>query len=65
MHSRLQKAGRYLGQVGRLMVGVTDYQTYVDHMRRTHPQQPCMTYEEFFLERQRARYGGRGGGRCC
>ncbi|TSB44438.1 CstA-like transporter-associated (seleno)protein, partial [Alkalicoccobacillus porphyridii] len=24
-----------------------------------------MTYEEFFRERQDARYGGKGGARCC
>ncbi|HDG9129142.1 TPA: YbdD/YjiX family protein, partial [Klebsiella pneumoniae] len=32
-----------------------------------HPDQPYMTYEEFFRERQQARYGGdgKGGVRCC
>jgi uncharacterized short protein YbdD (DUF466 family) len=24
-----------------------------------------MTYEEFFRERQDARYGGKGGAKCC
>ncbi|PLO26768.1 hypothetical protein CWN45_27690, partial [Klebsiella pneumoniae] len=27
-----------------------------------HPDQPYMTYEEFFRERQQARYGGDGKG---
>jgi uncharacterized short protein YbdD (DUF466 family) len=48
----------------RLMVGVPDYETYVAHMRATHPDQPAMTYEEFFRERQNARYGS-GAGKCC
>jgi uncharacterized short protein YbdD (DUF466 family) len=33
-------------------------------MRRHHPERPVMSYEEFFTERQQARYRN-GGGRCC
>jgi uncharacterized short protein YbdD (DUF466 family) len=39
----------------RLMVGVPDYDTYVQHRRANHPGQPVMTYEEFFMERLQAR----------
>jgi hypothetical protein len=37
------------------------------HMQTNHPDKPYMTYEEFFRERQQARYGGdgKGGVRCC
>ncbi len=51
----------------RLMVGVPSYDAYAEHMRRTHPDKPVMTYAEFFRDRQAARYGGGGGGglRCC
>ena len=42
------KAGKYLGQTARLMIGVPDYDNYVEHMRVTHPDQTPMTYEEFF-----------------
>ena len=54
-------------QGARLMVGVPDYDTYAEHMRRLHPDKPLMTYAEFFRERQSARYGGgaRAGFRCC
>ncbi|MDY0241229.1 MAG: YbdD/YjiX family protein [Rhodospirillaceae bacterium] len=55
---------KLLKQTGRMMVGVPDYDTYVEHRRVTHPDQPVMTYEEFFIERQNSRYGGRIG-RCC
>jgi uncharacterized short protein YbdD (DUF466 family) len=48
----------------RLMVGLPDYEGYVAHMRATHPDRPVMTYEEFFRERQNARYGS-GAGKCC
>lgn len=64
MFDQLAKAGRYLGQAARLMVGVPDYDNYVQHMRLTHPEQEPMTYEEFFRERQEARYGS-GRGSCC
>ncbi len=64
MLDELAKAGRYLGQTMRLMVGVPEYSTYVTHMEKTHPDKPVMTYEEFFRERQEARYAG-GVGKCC
>lgn len=60
------RAGRYMGQTMRLMVGLPEYGTYVSHMEDAHPDLPRMTYEEFFRERQEARYGGNGKvGRCC
>lgn len=65
MFGDLSKMGKYLGQAARLMVGMPDYDTYVAHMRQTHPELPVMTYEEFFRERQEARYGGASGARCC
>jgi len=64
LRDNAQTAGRYLGQAMRLMVGLPDYDGYVAHMRATHPDRPIMTYEEFFRERQQARYGS-GAGRCC
>jgi len=66
MFENLAKAGKYLGQAARLMVGVPDYDTYVQHMRLTHPEQIPMSYEEFYRERVEARYGGKNGSsRCC
>lgn len=67
MFSDLARVGKYLGQAARLMVGVPDYDAYVQHMRLTHPEQTPMSYEEFFRECQEARYGGADGrpGRCC
>ncbi|HVE07426.1 MAG TPA: YbdD/YjiX family protein [Paraburkholderia sp.] len=64
LRTDVRSAGRYLGQALRLMVGVPDYETYVAHMRATHPDQPVMSYEAFFRERQNARYGA-GAGKCC
>jgi uncharacterized short protein YbdD (DUF466 family) len=51
-------------QAARLMIGIPDYDTYVAHRRAKHPEEPIMTYVEFFRERQQARYTI-GNGRCC
>jgi len=48
-------------QTARLMVGIPDYDTYVAHRRARHPGEPVMSYQEFFRERQKARYGCEGG----
>jgi len=64
----LAESGRYLArsmaQSLRLMVGLPDYDTYLSHMARTHPEREPMSYQSFFRERLEARYGA-GKGRCC
>jgi len=64
MLDTLAQAGRYLGQSLRLMVGLPDYDRYLAHMERAHPGEPVMSYDEFFRERQQARYGNGKRG-CC
>ncbi|MFD1106915.1 YbdD/YjiX family protein [Sphingobium olei] len=54
-----------LRRMARSMVGVPDYDAYVRHMMAHHPGQPVMDRTQFFRDRQQARYGGKGGGRCC
>ncbi len=66
MINTMTQAIRRLSQSMRLMVGVPEYSTYVDHMKMAHPDQSIMSYEEFFRERQEARYGSKGRlNRCC
>lgn len=66
MFNKLNKVGRYIGKTARLMVGIPDYEAYVAHMRNKHPDQYCLSYEEFFRDRQQARYAGKNGsGKCC
>jgi len=66
MFGELGKFGAYLGQTPRLMVGLPDYDNYLNHMQANHPDQTPMSYEAFFRERQEARYGGNGKvARCC
>ena len=66
MYNKITLTLRHFTQCLRLMVGMPEYSTYVDHMKSTHPDRAIMTYEEFFRERQEARYGGKGRlNRCC
>jgi uncharacterized short protein YbdD (DUF466 family) len=66
MFGELGKIGAYLGQTARLMIGLPDYDNYLNHMQANHPDQPVMSYEEFFRERQEARYGANGRTvKCC
>jgi uncharacterized short protein YbdD (DUF466 family) len=53
-----------IGEMLRLMVGVPDYETYLQHMQTHHPDSSPKTYEAFFNERQKARYQNKGS-RCC
>jgi uncharacterized short protein YbdD (DUF466 family) len=64
MGRRAADAGRTLAQSLRLMVGLPDYGAYLRHMQATHPGLAPMSYEEFFIDRQQARYG-RGRSGCC
>ena len=64
--TRLKLVCERVTQTARLMVGVPDYQTYVTHSQATHPDSKVMSYEEFFRERQAARYAiGKGRFRGC
>jgi uncharacterized short protein YbdD (DUF466 family) len=60
----LRAAWRFLARTARLVVGVPDYDGYLAHMRRSHPDTSPMTREAFFANRLEARYG-RGASRCC
>jgi uncharacterized short protein YbdD (DUF466 family) len=61
---RIAATWRTLVSVARLACGIPDYDTYVAHLRRAHPDRSIPSYEAFFAERQRARYGS-GRSRCC
>jgi uncharacterized short protein YbdD (DUF466 family) len=62
----LRALGVWAVQTARLMIGIPDYQVYLEHRRTFHPDEPIMTYEEFFRNRQEARYAvGKGRFRGC
>jgi uncharacterized short protein YbdD (DUF466 family) len=53
-------------RTARLMVGIPDYDIYVQHRQANRPDLPIMNYEEFFVERQGTRYAiGKGRFRGC
>ena len=65
VRDRLATAAGALRRAARLMCGIPDYDGYVAHLRRHHPERPVPSYAEFFRERQDARYGRSGNARCC
>jgi uncharacterized short protein YbdD (DUF466 family) len=64
MLRKIRQGMRFVGQSVRLMVGMPEYSSYLEHMKNAHPDRPAMSYPEFFRERQEARYGGKIS-RCC
>ena len=54
--STTRVAAYWATRTARLMVGVPEYETYVERRRMDHPGEPVMTYQEFFEERQSVRY---------
>lgn len=65
MFDMFLKVGKYLGQVVKMMIGVLDYDNYVEYMCIMYLDQMLMIYEEFFCEWQDVCYGGKGGVCCC
>jgi uncharacterized short protein YbdD (DUF466 family) len=54
--SKLRIAFVWAQRTARMMIGIPDYETYVQHRKAFHPSEPIMSYEEFFMERQSVRY---------
>lgn len=65
MFENVERIGKYLGQAARLMVGIPDYDAYIQHMKLNHPDKIPMSYKEFYRDRVDARYGANGNVRCC
>jgi uncharacterized short protein YbdD (DUF466 family) len=63
----LSRLAAKLRQGAQLMIGQGDYDAYAGHRRARHPDEPVMTREEYFRERQASRFGegGRRALRCC
>lgn len=63
---RIQLVFSRLAQCFRLMVGVHDYQAYVQHVQLHHPEQIPMTEKQFHRHCLDARYPSKAGklGKC-
>ena len=64
---RILSAAKQARHFLHLMVGVPNYDTYVDHQKIHHPDEPIQSKKEFFNKAQEARYNGKDGkiSRCC
>ena len=62
----LKEVAKRVEQTCRLVVGIHDYEYYLDHMRSRHPETTPLTREAFYRYCLEARYpsAGRSGGRC-
>lgn len=63
MRSAMQWARR-AANVVRRVIGVPDYEAYLAHMRRRHPECVPLSRDLFVAEQLQARYE-RPGSRCC
>jgi uncharacterized short protein YbdD (DUF466 family) len=61
---QLRRAWRGVAWYVQALLGQSDYQAWVDHLRRYHPDQPIPTVAGYW--RQRYRWESRHpGARCC
>ena len=60
--SRIATLWQRLQQSFRLMVGVPDYQNYLEHMAKHHPDLEAMDAKTFYRHCVDARYPSAGGG---
>lgn len=57
---------RRISRAARQVFAIPDYDAYLEHCRRLHPEEPVMSRDAFFRHRIDHRYGGNAGGmRCC
>jgi uncharacterized short protein YbdD (DUF466 family) len=61
---RLLRLFRSFHSFIRSIAGMPDYEAYLEHFRRFHPDAPLLTRRQFYMEFVQARYGD-GPTRCC
>lgn len=54
----------YFSKIARSMIGIPDYNDYINYMILKNPNKPIMNYKEFFRERQIKRYSSKVN-KCC
>ena len=60
----LLDAARAVRQACRQIVGIPDYERYLEHMQSHHPGEAPLSRRDFFARAIDRKYG-RGGTRCC
>jgi uncharacterized short protein YbdD (DUF466 family) len=61
----LVRWGKDARRTASLMVGQPDYEVYLSHALRTHPDVAPMDRKAFFRLHEARRFGQGGGFRCC
>ncbi|GIN84654.1 hypothetical protein J6TS2_10400 [Heyndrickxia sporothermodurans] len=49
----------------KIIMGLPNYQIYVEHHKRKHPNKPIMTEKEYYLFALKDRYESGKVNRCC
>lgn len=62
--ARLNRLQSIAKKTALLMIGVPDYNNYLEHMQLHHPELPKMTKAEFFQRAQEGRYAGKKLNKC-
>ncbi|MTJ82901.1 MAG: putative selenoprotein [Telmatospirillum sp.] len=57
----LNRLRHLIAQGAGMMIGLPDYENYRARCRSRNPDAPVMNREEFFRNRQEARYNGKNG----
>ena len=60
----LSSAARSFAETMRAIIGAPDYERYLEHMRRRHPLETPLRFEEFEQRRLVDKYQ-RPGAKCC
>jgi uncharacterized short protein YbdD (DUF466 family) len=61
----IKKSCRAIAYYLNEMAGVPNYNRYLDHLKKHHPDQPPMTRAEFYRQAIDERYGSGDIRRCC
>lgn len=59
----LKKIKNFTRQFIYMMIGVPDYESYLEYHRQHHPEKTPMSYVEYFRNRELARYSNHK--HCC
>ena len=62
LHVAVPRLTQLAVQTARLMVGIPDYQAYVQYRQTFHRGEAVMTYSDFYRDRQKAYYAVEKGG---
>ena len=61
----LRRSWQAIVHGARAVLGVPDYEAWLEHCRTRHPERPLPSRATFFRERLKARYARGSNGRCC